>query len=175
GWSCSLATLSCSRTDVLASGASYPAIMVGVSVASNAPASVVNTATVSGGGDNTPANNTASDPTSITAGAVVPGTVNLITTAVLTKQPNGSYLATVIITNLGTGTAQGVVLSSAILGAASGTPVPQAMGNIPPSGYSITTFSFPSSAGTSGAAAAEKYSGTYTGGSFTGSIRAVLP
>jgi hypothetical protein len=61
GWTC--ATSSCTRTDVLAAGASYPAITVTVNVASNAPASVVNAASVSGGGSAT-AN--ATDTTTIT-------------------------------------------------------------------------------------------------------------
>ena len=61
--------LSCTRSDVLAAGASYPAITLTVNVAANAPASVTNTATVSGGGETTPANNTATDPTTIVARA----------------------------------------------------------------------------------------------------------
>ncbi len=64
GWTCVLGTLSCTRTDVLAVG-SYPAITVTVNVASNAAASVTNTATVSGGGELNTANDTASDPTTI--------------------------------------------------------------------------------------------------------------
>lgn len=67
GWFCSGAssTVTCSRSDVLAVGSSYPPIRLSVNVAGNAPASVTNTATVSGGGDITPGNNTASDPTTI--------------------------------------------------------------------------------------------------------------
>ena len=44
-WTCTLATLTCTRGDALAAGTSYPAITVTVNVASNAPASVTNTAT----------------------------------------------------------------------------------------------------------------------------------
>jgi len=65
GWTCTVATLTCTRSDVLANGASYPAITLTVNVAANAPASVTNTATVSGGGDVNPANNTANDVTTI--------------------------------------------------------------------------------------------------------------
>src|SRR6202022_115172 len=64
-WSCTLATLTCTRSDVLAKGASYPVITVTVSVATNAPGSVTNTATVSGGGETNTSNNTASDNTTI--------------------------------------------------------------------------------------------------------------
>jgi uncharacterized repeat protein (TIGR01451 family) len=65
GWTCTLSPLSCSRTDALAASASYPAITLTVSVASNAPSSVTNTATVSGGGETNTANDTASDATAI--------------------------------------------------------------------------------------------------------------
>ena len=63
GWTC--ATNSCTRSDVLAAGASYPAITVTVNVASNAPASVTNAVSASGGGSAT-AN--ATDATTITTG-----------------------------------------------------------------------------------------------------------
>jgi uncharacterized repeat protein (TIGR01451 family) len=72
GWTCTLATLTCTRTDVVAAGASYPAITLTVNVATSAPASVTNTATVSGGGDTNPANNTASDVTPIGPSADIP-------------------------------------------------------------------------------------------------------
>jgi uncharacterized repeat protein (TIGR01451 family) len=67
GWSCifNSTTATCSRNDVLAPGNSYPIISIFVTVAQNAPASVTNTATVTGGGDITPGNNTASDTTTI--------------------------------------------------------------------------------------------------------------
>ena len=65
GWTCTLATLSCTRSTALAAGASYPAITLTVNVASTAPASVTNTATVSGGGEVNTANNSASDVTPI--------------------------------------------------------------------------------------------------------------
>ena len=69
GWSCTLGTLTCTRSDALAAGASYPAVTVTVNVASTAPASVTNQATVSGGGETNTANNSASDPTAITPAA----------------------------------------------------------------------------------------------------------
>ncbi len=70
GWTCSLGTLTCTRTDVLPTATSYPAITLKVNVASSAPASVTNTATVSGGGETNTANDTASDPTTIKAPAI---------------------------------------------------------------------------------------------------------
>ncbi|HUC20769.1 MAG TPA: choice-of-anchor Q domain-containing protein, partial [Candidatus Polarisedimenticolaceae bacterium] len=67
GWTCSISgqTLTCTRSGVLANGASYPDITLTVNVANPAPSSVTNTATVSGGGETNTSNNSASDPTSI--------------------------------------------------------------------------------------------------------------
>ena len=69
GWNCHQPqagqTVTCDRTDALASGQSYPAITITVNVAADAPASITNIATVAGGGDNTAGNNTSSDPTTI--------------------------------------------------------------------------------------------------------------
>jgi hypothetical protein len=64
GWACTLETFSCSRSDPLPAGASYPPITVTVSVASNAVSPVTNQVSVSGGGAATA---TASDPTTILA------------------------------------------------------------------------------------------------------------
>jgi hypothetical protein len=107
---------------------------------------------------------------------VVSGSVQLITTATLVKNGDGSYNATVVVTNNGTGTAQSVQITVATLGTAGGTSLPISLGNISPGGGSaVTTVNFPASAGVSGAAVIERYSGTYTGGTFVGSIRATLP
>ena len=64
GWSCTLSMLTCTRSDALAPGASYPPITVTVDVAPDAATSVINTAAVSRAGENT-ANDGASDPTTI--------------------------------------------------------------------------------------------------------------
>jgi uncharacterized repeat protein (TIGR01451 family) len=65
GWSCNVNTVSCTRRDVLAAGSSYQPITLSVNVSSDAPASVINTATVSGGGEIKTDNDTATDPTTI--------------------------------------------------------------------------------------------------------------
>lgn len=68
GWSCSAAgqTVTCTRSDTLASGASEPAITLNVSVGAAASPSVTNTATVSSGSfDNVSGNNTANDVTTV--------------------------------------------------------------------------------------------------------------
>ena len=65
GWNCTLATLTCTRNDALAANSSYPDITLTVNVASNAPSSVTNSATVSGGGEQNTGNNTDGDPTMV--------------------------------------------------------------------------------------------------------------
>jgi predicted outer membrane repeat protein len=68
GWACGIVaqTMTCTRADVLAAGASEPAITLTVNVAINATANVINTATVSGGGELVTSNDSASDSTTIT-------------------------------------------------------------------------------------------------------------
>ncbi|WP_242046120.1 MULTISPECIES: beta strand repeat-containing protein [Calothrix] len=64
GWTCSPSTgaaISCTRSDSLAAGASYPVIAITVSVPTNPNPSVINTANVSGGGDVNTNNNSSSD------------------------------------------------------------------------------------------------------------------
>lgn len=65
GWTCTVN--SCSRSDALAAGTSYPTIMVVASVAPSASSSLTNQVTVSGSGDSNAANNLASDVTAILA------------------------------------------------------------------------------------------------------------
>ena len=67
GWSCTQPAGPCTRSDALAAGSSYNAITLTVSVASNAPASVLNTVTVAGGGETNTSNDTATDPTTVSS------------------------------------------------------------------------------------------------------------
>ena len=85
GWMCTLATLTCTRSDVLASTANYPQITVTVNVSSNAAMSVTNTATVSGGGEVDTGNDSASDPTAINPSGLG-GPTNLVATAISATQ-----------------------------------------------------------------------------------------
>jgi uncharacterized repeat protein (TIGR01451 family) len=96
GWATDLATLTCTRSEALAAGTSYPPITIAVNVDANASASVTNTASVSGGGDTNLTNNTANDPTTINpvaAPTAITGTANAIgsTSATLNGavNPNG--------------------------------------------------------------------------------------
>jgi hypothetical protein len=63
GWTCVLGTLVCTRSDSLAAGAGYPVIKITVTVAGNLTGNVTSSATVSGGGDQNSADNTATDTT----------------------------------------------------------------------------------------------------------------
>ncbi|MFF5405460.1 hypothetical protein ACFY8K_20850 [Streptomyces misionensis] len=63
GWHCVLATLTCTRDDVLPAGHDYPPITLKVDVSCDAPSQLTNTVIVTGGGDTT--THTATDPTAI--------------------------------------------------------------------------------------------------------------
>ncbi len=67
GWTVAANYLSATRSDALAAGSSYPALTLTVKVSSTAASSVTNSATVSGGGETNTANDTSTDPTTITA------------------------------------------------------------------------------------------------------------
>src|SRR5450755_3107138 len=106
GWACTLATLTCTRSDVLAAAGSYPAITLTVNVASNAAATVINTATVSGGGETNVANDTATDSTAVTGvpdltitsshtGSFAPGSSGGIFTLTVTNVGGGPTVVTV--------------------------------------------------------------------------------
>jgi uncharacterized repeat protein (TIGR01451 family) len=58
GWTCTLGTLTCTRSDVLAPGASYPAITLTVNIPVNIRNTFTNTVTVSGGGETNTTNDT---------------------------------------------------------------------------------------------------------------------
>src|SRR5262249_32591497 len=109
GWACNntTGTVTCTRSDALASNASYPALVLTVNVAANAPSTVINTANVSGGGDTNPLNNNDSDPTK-----VIPPPPDLTITKTHTGnfkqgQINASY--TLTVTNSGSGPTVGTV------------------------------------------------------------------
>jgi uncharacterized repeat protein (TIGR01451 family) len=92
-WTCTLATLTCTRSDALAAGSSYSAITLTVSVAANAASSITNNATVSGGGEINTSNNSATQTTTVTASANLTPDLRLVKriTAI-----NGSSISTII-------------------------------------------------------------------------------
>ncbi|HEY6392982.1 MAG TPA: hypothetical protein VIX89_17000, partial [Bryobacteraceae bacterium] len=70
GWVCNIVAqaVSCTRSDALGTGLSYPVIQITVTVAAGETSPQVNQATVSGGGDVNGANNSANDSTTIVGG-----------------------------------------------------------------------------------------------------------
>jgi uncharacterized repeat protein (TIGR01451 family) len=105
GWNCSAGT-SCTRSDALASGASYPPITVTVSVGATTGRSITNTASVTGGGELNTTNNEASDTTSI----------KQLPDLQVTLEPVGSFgqgqtgaQYSLVVTNHGTGLTTGTV------------------------------------------------------------------
>jgi len=101
GWSCTVGTLTCTRSDVRAAAASYPAITLTVTVSGSAPSSVNNMATVSGGGETNTTNDSSTDSTTISAATTGPN-VSLASShsGNFTVGTNGVYSFTV--TNSGT-------------------------------------------------------------------------
>jgi uncharacterized repeat protein (TIGR01451 family) len=99
GWTCATLPV-CTRTDTLAGGSSYPALIVTVNVAANAPASLTNTATLLVGALTT---STATDPTAIYGAATqlvfttqppVAGVTGLIASAAVSvEDANGLVVA----------------------------------------------------------------------------------
>ncbi len=67
GWTCGIVTqtVTCTRSDALAAGTSYPAVTITVTVGQSAASAVTNTAVVAGGNEQVTGNNSASDPTTI--------------------------------------------------------------------------------------------------------------
>ncbi len=98
GWSCTVAGLTCTRTDALAVAASYPPITLTVTVRSNAPASVGNAADVSGGGDLNPDNNSVENITTIVASTTAVPT-SLVATAQSITQINATWDAVTGVTS----------------------------------------------------------------------------
>jgi hypothetical protein len=65
GWTVTLSNLTCTRSNALTNGTSYPAILLDVMVETNKTTSLTPTFIVSGGGDLNTNNNSVTDPTSI--------------------------------------------------------------------------------------------------------------
>jgi hypothetical protein len=109
-----------------------------------------------------------------TLSVVAAPTVTLTTSSTLSLISGGQYQAVITVTNSGNSAATNVTLTSATLGTATGATLPASFGTIAGSGGTASvTITFPASAGTPGAGVAEKYAGTYTGGSFSASVRSV--
>lgn len=102
GWTCRIArpTMTCTRADALAPKAAYPPITLTVAIVSNAPDSLVNTASATGGGGR-PETVSDDDPTVIT-GAIRDGRLEITkTTPHATVSPGGLVRYTITVHNPG--------------------------------------------------------------------------
>jgi uncharacterized repeat protein (TIGR01451 family) len=100
GWICSLSPLQCTTATSLSPAATAQFTLT-VNVASNAAASLVNTAIISGGGDVNGANNSSADPTTVLTAAVA---LSVTTLDFGMEQVGGAYpIPQVQLTNTGTG------------------------------------------------------------------------
>lgn len=104
---------------------------------------------------------------------IVAPPVSLTTTSSVSGTSATGYSLSITVTNTGGSPATNVTLTSATLGSATGSLLPQTGGTIAAGGTHTFTVSVPGSAGLDGAGVAERVSGTYTGGTFSGNIRSV--
>ena len=65
GWTCGLATLTCTRSDTLNGSSSYPPITIVLDVGAGAASNSVNSVVVSGGGETNTGNDSGTDPTQV--------------------------------------------------------------------------------------------------------------
>ncbi|MFZ0309284.1 MAG: C25 family cysteine peptidase [Candidatus Sulfotelmatobacter sp.] len=113
GWSCSIAsqTVSCVDSTVLAANSSYPSITINANVAQTAPATVTNTATVSGGGEVNLSNDTATNVANVVSSADLSVT-NAASPNPVTAGSNITY--TQLVTNNGPSAADNATLVEAV-------------------------------------------------------------
>jgi uncharacterized repeat protein (TIGR01451 family) len=107
GWSCTLATLTCTRSDALAASASYPSIILTVDASSGLSGSVDNSVSVSGGGETDTTNDDATDLTNFSAPPDL----------IVTKSHSGNFTPgqigatfTISVSNIGAGASSGTVM-----------------------------------------------------------------
>ena len=81
GWTCTLGTLTCTRSDALASGASYPAITLTVDIPINIKNTFTNTVTVSGGGETNTGNDTGTSTVTLGPPIIITPHSNSLTVA----------------------------------------------------------------------------------------------
>ena len=105
GWNCNVGLATCTRTNTLAAGQAYPAIVLTATVASDAPSAVTNTVTVAGGGELNTANNTDDDLTPIDPVA----DLTITKTHTVNFRQGGTGIYTITVGNAGPGPTLGQV------------------------------------------------------------------
>jgi hypothetical protein len=101
--------------------------------------------------------------------------VNLLTSYVFNRDANNNYVATVVVANSGSSTAQNVTIGSARLGGVSGTVAPASVASIGPASTATFTILYPAGSIPNTPVQVLTISGTYTGGSFSSGGRVTLP
>lgn len=110
GWTCTVATRTCTRSDPLGAAMSYPQITVTTTVGAGVPpGTVTNVAVVSGGGDSNSTNNTATDPVLIAAPAPGMDLTIAKTHTPNTVVPGQTFTYSVTVLNVGTSASSGTV------------------------------------------------------------------
>jgi len=101
--------------------------------------------------------------------------VSLLSVWTLSRDPSNNVIATVVVANNGSQTAQNVSLTSAAIGSVAGV-FPSAASSIPAGSSATFQIQFPgASLGASGSPNVLILSGAYTGGTFNNAGRIVLP
>jgi len=113
GWSCGTSgqTVSCQRSDVLSAAGSYPAITLTVNVSQSAPATLTNTATISGGNEANLLNDLATDI------AAVGSSADISVTDAASPNPvaaGANITYTQVVTNAGPSAADNATLATAV-------------------------------------------------------------
>jgi hypothetical protein len=101
------------------------------------------------------------------------GGTNLVVSSTLTRMNATTVVGNISVQNIGAVTANNVNLTNAKLGATTGSPLPQFLGNLAPGATANTTVNFTNS--TPGATSTLVVGGFYTGGSFSTTKRVTIP
>jgi uncharacterized repeat protein (TIGR01451 family) len=115
GWSCTLNTATCTRSDALAPGSSYPSITLTVNVSTVISSSVNNTATISGGGETVTSNDLVGDVTNIVPPGIDLGS-NIAPFQIFTTQGATGVTYAITVGNGGSVDSTGTVTLTATLG-----------------------------------------------------------
>ena len=103
-------------------------------------------------------------------------TLKLVSATLTRNSTTGVYTATVSLKNIGFLTAPTVKITKSSLGAANtSTTLPVTVGNIAAGATATASLTYPSSAGSPGTVVTLKVSGTFTGGTLSGSLKVTLP
>lgn len=105
GWDCAASTpsvVSCTSSAAVSGGQAAPAVTITVNIAANAPATLINTATVAGGGETNTGNN-ASTVTNTLAGSGPPDLALTMETTTSMFVAGGTATYSLTVRNVGTG------------------------------------------------------------------------